>query len=205
MADEELKRGTSRGNSEEGYAAAAWRLPSLSGSRVRLRPVLPSDLEWLYLAASEPETSLKWRLQGSSISFDRFAEFLWRGTEVQFLILDRASDVRLGLVQLIRYDPRASTAHLSAFVSKEAQGLGWPLEGVLLFIDYVFTSISIRKIYLESLTPAYEQYASIVGTYLELEGVLREHDVFDGQLVDLHISSLTRSRWIAERGNLGFS
>lgn len=174
-------------------------IPMLGAPRVELRPPLPGDLEWLYAAACDPSVGLTWRLMGSIPSIERFSSVLWAGVECQFVLWSKETVQRLGLVQMIRYDPRSATAHLSFFLAASHQDLGWPLEGVLLFVDYVFRVYPLRKLYLESLRPAFDQFASAVGRHLEVEGILRDHDVFDGRFVDLLITSTTPSRWADSR------
>lgn len=174
--------------------------PALSAARVELRPPMPGDLEWLYAAACHPTVGLTWRLMGAIPSIDRFATVLWAGVETQFVLWSRdGSARRLGLVQMIRYDPRSATAHLSFFLESSHQNSGWPLEGVLLFVDYIFRVYPLRKLYLESLRPVFDRFGSAVGRHLEVEGVLRDHDVLDGQFVDLVIASATPAQWAESR------
>lgn len=85
------------------------------------------------------------------------------------------------------------------FLESSYQQAGWPLEGVLMFVDYVFRVFPLRKLYLESLRPVFDQYGSAVGRHLEVEGVLRDHDVLDGEFVDLVIASSTPAAWAKSR------
>lgn len=115
---------------------------------------------------------------------------------MQFVVCSAETGERLGLVQLIRMDHRGRTAHLSYFVADDVQGAGWTLEAVFLFVDYVFKTIDLRKIYIESLEYSVEEFRSAVGKYIEEEGTLRGHDFFDGEYLDLHIFAIYRDGWM---------
>jgi hypothetical protein len=73
------------------------------------------------------------------------------------------------MVQLWHHDALSRHAQITAFLSPEAEGRGWPLEGVLLFIDYAFAAFDLRKIYVEALEPELASYRSLVGTLLREE------------------------------------
>jgi RimJ/RimL family protein N-acetyltransferase len=130
---------------------------------------------------------------------DEFTRFLWNGVEIQMLLVGREDGERLGLVQLINPVLRDGVAQLSYFLSEAARRRAWPMEGVVTFIDYCFRTTNLRKIYLESLDHSLEEFESTVGRFLEQEGVLRQHEFYDGRFHDLHVLALWRETWAANR------
>lgn len=73
------------------------------------------------------------------------------------------------------------------------------LDGVALFVDYVFSTWPFRKIYLE--VPSYNlsQLGSQVGGLLAEEGRLLDHVWLNGRTWDLHLLALYQSSWQARR------
>lgn len=176
-----------------------YAVPSTTGRHVLLRPIASADHEWLYRQAIDSTTGSRWRLHGMIPSADTFLNVLYGGAELSFLVVDRADGSRLGMVQLLGLHERHRFAYLSTFFGAEAQQKAWPLEGIALFLRYVFAAFQLRKIYVESLSPETEQYKSLIGDFFVEEGVLRQHENVFGTYYDMHIFAIYRERWaIAE-------
>ena len=164
-----------------------------------MKPTEPNDYSWLYGLATSPETGVRWRFRGTIPSPEQFVSLLWREVEVQFVLWGRADARRLGLVQLIRYANKDGHAGVSFILDPTAQKSGWAIEGMILFINYVFTTMPIRKLYFESLEFSVNDYSSAIGAFLQDEGTLREHEYFNEKFLDLHISALYRKTWLENR------
>ncbi len=135
-------------------------------------------------------SGFSWRLHGQVPPYDQFIANVF-ATSVLNMVIERAEeDTLVGFCQMWKHDPHSNTAQLTAFLSDDSVGLGWPLEGVVNFVRYAFQSLGLRKIYFESLTPEMEQYESLVGTVLVQEGRLRDHSMVMGELHDLHVFAL---------------
>ncbi len=171
----------------------------LTGRRVRLRPVEARDYEWLYRLATAEGHGQRWRLRGATPSPEAFVTFLWQNTLYQAVIERLDTHEPVGLVQLINVDQRNSHGYVSFLLEPAVVKSGWPLEGLMLFVHYVFTAWPLRKLYLESLSTSLEDYRSAVGPFLTEEGCLRDHEFIAGRWVDFHILALYRDTWEAER------
>ena len=64
-----------------------------------------------------------------------------------------------------------------------------------MFIEYLFVTFPIRKVYTETLAFNASQFESALGSVFTVEGVLQEHEYYDGEYHDLTISSVSRSQW----------
>ncbi len=179
-------------------------VPKLSGRRVVLRPLRPFDYEWLFPLATTGNGGRYWRFRGATPPAEEFPRAISHDVEVQ-MVVDRI-DGRgpCGLVQLVNVNHRNGYGSMSVILRPDAYLEGWPMEGIGLFLSYVFMTWNLRKIYFESVEPSYESYRSTVGRLLVEEGVLRAHEFVDGKYVDYHILALYRETW-ADRHERVFS
>lgn len=177
------------------YPAIDLTPPPLSGKHVLLFAPTPSDYDWIYRLASSEDVTHRWRFGGLLPSPATFETVLWQGCDVQFGMRSIEHDRPIGLVQLMNYSARHGHGSLSVLIEPTLLRRGWPLEGVLLFINYVFRTLPLRKLYFESLEPIFESYRSAVGEFLVEEGRLRAHEFFNGRYHDLIVTALHREVW----------
>jgi RimJ/RimL family protein N-acetyltransferase len=168
---------------------------------VTVRPVTPNDYAWIFDAALSGDAGSRWRLHGDLPTFDSFISGLL-SESVATCIVEQNDAGPIGMVQLIAHQPLSRHAQLSAFLVPEAEGRGWPLEGVVLFVDYAFAAFDLRKLYLESLETEVERYQSLIGPVLHEEGCLKGHRYVFGQHLDCHILALYRDDFVAAAAEL---
>jgi RimJ/RimL family protein N-acetyltransferase len=183
------------------HGQPAHRSPVQVGRYTRVRPVTPDDYGWLFdLAVATPAGS-RWRLHGELPTFDAFVTGLLRGATATCAV-EALDGGPIGMVQLWQHDLLSRHAQLTAFVDPAVEGRGWPLEGVVLFVDYAFAAFDLRKLYLETLATELPAFASLVGTVLREEGCLRAHRYVFGQHVDCHLLALYREDFEREAAAL---
>jgi hypothetical protein len=166
--------------------------PVRRGRHVTLRPLRPDDYGPLHEIALFTDAGSRWRLHGGIPPFDKFVSLLLDGAPATFAIEHNDDSRLIGMVQLWNYNAMNHNGHITAFLHPSARGRGWPLEGVLLFVDYVFPVFDLRKLYFESLETEVAQYGSIVGPILRPEALYREHQWAFGRLADCHVLALYR-------------
>lgn len=164
--------------------------PIRRGRHVTLRPVHPDDYGPLYETALFTDAGSLWRLHGDVPTQERFLQVLLNDARATFAIEANADRRLLGMVQLWMYDATSRNGHITAFLHPAARGRGWPLEGMILFVEYVFAAFDLHKLYFESLDEQYDQYRSLVGPILRHEGLLREHKRLFGRWADFHMLAL---------------
>jgi RimJ/RimL family protein N-acetyltransferase len=153
--------------------------------------VAPEDYEWLFKVALHSSAGSRWRLHGELPNFDQFVQILFSGAKAT-CVVEGMDAHRLGMVQLWHADMLSRHGQITAYLSPEAEGKGWPLEGLLTFIDYVFVAYGLRKIYVEALETELRSYRSLVGPLLREEGRLRDHSYVFGQYVDAFLFAIYR-------------
>lgn len=162
-----------------------------------LRPVCALDTDWLRPLASSPDAGRRYRYRGLSPSPDRFEAELWNDVLCQFVIWGRSSGRPLGLVTAFAPSLRDGHAHLGVLLSQEVQGKGWSLEGVGLFVEHVFATFGLRKLYIQTSTLWPTGFDGAIGDLLVEEARLTDHDSFDGRYGDSVIYALWRDRWLS--------
>lgn len=201
------------GNAERSQPASARALPVgpravvLEGTYARLRPVNQADYGYLYDLSLMPENSARWRYRGTSPSPEQFVSDLWNGTLSQFLIELREPRTPVGLTVAYNADLANGTLYLGVLIDPAFHKKSWPLEGVLLFVDYLFRNWPLRKVYAEA--PEFSALAFASGSqhlFVE-EGRLREHQFFQGRYWDYVYFAVTRECWESRGRRLlaGFS
>ncbi len=169
--------------------------PSLTGRRVRLRPLAQSDFEFVYQLAADEEVGFRWRTRGMTPAPEAFLGLLWSGVDVQFTIVDGRTERLVGLVTAYGGDAQAGHVRMAMMAVPDVMGSGWIIEAATLFIDYLFAVMNLRKIYFD--VPGFNFDTSLgrLGRWFRTEGTLRDHDYYGGRYWDQHILALYRDDW----------
>jgi RimJ/RimL family protein N-acetyltransferase len=166
--------------------------PVLRGRHTCVRPALPSDYDWLYQIAVLTPAGSRWRLHGEVPNMEQFIQFVYQGSKITSIV-ENLDGRRLGMVQAWNADPMARHSQITAFLSPEAEGKGWPLEGLLMFVDYAFRAFNLRKIYIETLETELRYYKSLVGAVMHEEGRFRGHKYVFGEWIDCYMLAIYRN------------
>jgi RimJ/RimL family protein N-acetyltransferase len=169
--------------------------PPLSTRRVRLRPLVPTDYDYLYALTTDEEVNARWRFRGTSPNPEQFAKLLWQNALVQFVVEHRESGKRIGYLSAFDANERNGWCHISVVIDPGLSHTGWALESFALFFNYLFETFNMRKLYGEVLEPAYADLASGAGNWFRVEGRLVDHEYFGGRFCDLVLLALHRSDW----------
>ncbi|MDZ4826013.1 MAG: GNAT family protein [Actinomycetota bacterium] len=169
----------------------------LCGRRVRLRALAPSDYDFCYQLAVDERTAPHWRYRGAPPRPEDFVRELWQSVLVQFIVERRDGSERLGLVTAYDANTRDGHCHIAAIFRPDTRM--WPLEGVFLFVNYLFAEYDFRKLYGEVIEYNLPAFASTVGRWLDSEGVRREHEYHSGRYWDVHLLALWRDRFELDR------
>jgi len=172
------------------------RAAPLIGRRVYLRPVYPDDYRYLYSLATSERVGYRWRERGMTPSPEDFARALWDRVLAQFIIVTKSDDRPIGLVICSAANFRNGFAYISLVLDPSVWRSGWPLEGILLFLNYIFMNWNFRKLYLEAPEFTYKDFRSGEGRLFIEEGVLREHEYYDDRYWDMHVLAVPRSLWL---------
>lgn len=180
------------------------RPPTRTGRWVALVPVSNRYLEFLYQLAINEENGFRWLLAGVVPPPDMFQQNLWKGVLTQFVVVERRTSSPIGVV--VAYNPELhhGFAYIGADFAPTVESTGLGIEAVDIFIEYVFATYNLRKLYLE--VPEYNlpSMAHLAGGLFKEEGVLREHTFYQGRYWDRHLLALYRDEFVSlPRTHLG--
>lgn len=170
---------------------------TLVGRRSILRPISEHDRPELWRIFTS-SSGLWYRGRGIPHRPDQFDEFLWRGIFLQFAVASRARpDLLRGIQLAYGHDPVARTARMATYFDVEATPAYFLLDSSALFLDFLFDSFPLERVYFEvfgasdDMPPFSSGLARLehVGTQ---EGPPGEY----GELGSARIYSLTRHDWL---------
>jgi hypothetical protein len=174
--------------------AAVDELP-IQSRNTRLVPPKRELVDELYRLAATSQIPWPW---SGPVSPAAFEDSLWRNVLVQFGI----EDVRNGRpVGYLRAD-NASLFHGYAFLSMvilpDYRMRGWPLEGVFLFVNYLFRAYNLHRLYAEVTEARLSQYRSGLGHYFEIEACFRDRLTINGTRQNQYVLTCTRDLALTE-------
>jgi RimJ/RimL family protein N-acetyltransferase/acyl carrier protein len=186
-----------------------WSLDPHVGIHVRLAPVEPSSYRELREIEIQSSFSDRWRFRDQVPSPSAYSSWIWQDVLSQFLIVERASDRLIGLVEAYEFRSTSGTVKVSLVTGDAYRRSGFGVAGLGLFLDILFRSFPIRKVYFEVLEDNWLQFSHFVDWLGEVEAVLHDHVVVSGRLQSLTIATIFRNQWeefgaplIEERLNL---
>jgi RimJ/RimL family protein N-acetyltransferase/aryl carrier-like protein len=165
-------------------------MPVLETSALRLMPVAPDDLGFLYALAVQPATGFRWRYRGSVPPIERFKAELWNQVLLQFVVRRVDDDQPVG--QVVAYGDELSLRHtyVGAVFHPRFAGTGLAAQAVSLFVRHLFRTFPLNKVYMEIPGINWPQLQSGQSHLFHLEGVLRDHDYYAGRLWDKYICAM---------------
>lgn len=174
-------------------------IPRLKGEYVGLRPIVGADYDLIFAWETSPEALLVYRHRGDTVAPEQFAERLWSGVVAQFMIYALRDSMSLGLCAAYGADFRNGHIQIASLLAPEYRDRGWPLEGVVLFIEYLFHAYPVGKIYAEALEINAKTFGHGISAAFDLEGRLVGHDYIGGRHVDRLLFALHRDRYFEWR------
>lgn len=166
-----------------------------AGRTVSLRPVTDADVESLFRLATAGGNLGRWRLQNRTISPNNFHQFIWGGCDAQFVVEDKEHATPIGHVCSYQTDEFNGTTKVAAMFRPELHGRGWPLEGMFLFLRFLFEAHPLRVVYLEMPGFNVPSLSTFLARHVREEGRLVENLFSRGRYWDLHIFALHRDSW----------
>jgi hypothetical protein len=144
---------------------------------------------------SSPGVGGRYRYRGITPNPEQFHQDLWSRVLCQYVITRRNSDEPVGLVSAFNGELLDGHAHLGVCLDPRVQGRGWPMEGVGLFVEHLFTEFGLRKLYLQIDAGVVPRVRSLTRDLLAPEVRLAGYHGYGGERRDSVIYALWRERW----------
>jgi RimJ/RimL family protein N-acetyltransferase len=176
----------------------------LIGPTIALRPVEPSDLPVIRSWVNDPQIrSLIGETRPLSYTAaETYVEQLQRDpTRVWFMIIERATERRIGECGLLRMMPEWRTTDLSMILGEpESWGRGYGTEAITLLMDYAFGTLNFHRIAIGVVgfnTRALRFYEKVG---FRREGIQREGYYYNHSYHDFVMLSILEHEFRAQQG-----
>jgi RimJ/RimL family protein N-acetyltransferase len=166
----------------------------LSGKKVNLRAVEPSDYELIWRWMNDAETMLYWGRPGNTVSLAEVARQeesqAARGNSRKYIV-ETKDATRIGIIDYYDLDWQARSAWVSILIGENAYwGGGFGTDAMRTLLAFLFRQLGLHRVTLtvhesnERAQRSYEKNAFV------REGVLREWAFFDDRWVNGVIMSV---------------
>lgn len=176
-------------------------LPTLIGSRIRLRWMSEYDIPAIQEIFSDPEVTRYW---GHALITSReAARGLWQsvcdglntGSLYSWGIERLETSGIIGTCSLAGHDVNNRRADIGFALGRPHWGQGFATEAVRLLLDYGFRQFHLHRIEAD-VDPRNERSIGLLERHgFQREGYLRERWIVDGQLQDTVLLGLLRREW----------
>lgn len=152
-----------------------------------------------YAIEHDPSIGPLYRHRGVTTPPEDYPRTLWAGVFAQFTVTRRNDDSPIGLVTGFALDTRNGHCRVAALTLPAYRRLGWPIEAVDLFFQYIFQTFRVRKIYLDVLAFNLDAFRSIVARGGAVEAHFRDHEYYDGRYYDLFTIAVRPDTWMSKQ------
>jgi acyl carrier protein len=176
-----------------GSATDTFDTPPIRSRHVYLKPIDPSDYALLQMLETVGDPAPRWRHRGVTPSPDQWAQTLWSGVLVQFMVVGAQGNKPIGRVLIYQPNFQDRYAYFAAMRFETRDRSPLMVFGISVFLRYVFSYWPFDKLYME--VPEYnlDQFASGLGRFFQIEGRLRRHLRMGGRAWDQLILALYRA------------
>lgn len=158
---------------------------------------MSSFIEELYVRVAIGEVPWMWR--GAPETPQAFHDLIWSDVLVQFAIESLHDAEPVGLVTAYNSNLFHRFCHLRVVVPSQHRESPGPLEGTVVFLNYLFAKFGLRNVYAEVTGMGLGGFQSAEGALFSPVGTFEDRLVAQGGFDDLHLFSMSRAQWI-EKG-----
>ena len=171
-------------------------LPQIRVNEMAITLRIPDDKDTKQMWIEEHRLgpTANWRLGGSTVSLEEFAELIWKGTLLQVVVARDTDPARLlGVVAAYDYNPWDRWCRLG-YCSYVNNGVSASIAFAIV-VDRLFSDLPLQKIYVEVIAPHRAKSERVLGRIAQRQGTIRSYRFFDGEWVDLDVWAITRASW----------
>ena len=179
-----------------------WRtgLPDLAGSLVTLRELRTNDAASLFTAMTNDKVTRFISPPPATVEgFERFIAWTLRqraaGQSVSFAIVERGSDVAIGLFQVRSLDVDFGTAEWGFAIGCEFWGTGMIMDGARLAIEFAFDVIGVHRLEARTAVTNTRGNSCLSKLGAVREGVLRKSFLRHGEFLNQSLWTILADEW----------
>jgi diamine N-acetyltransferase len=128
--------------------------PTLHNELVRLRPLEPEDLEWIYQLENDESV---WEASHTQTPYSRFLikQYLenahldiYEAKQLRLVIENSVNHEVVGLIDLFEFDPQHRRAGIGILITEQSErGKGFGKAALRAVVDYAFTKLHLHQLY----------------------------------------------------------
>jgi RimJ/RimL family protein N-acetyltransferase len=181
-------------------------LPTLTGERVHLRELLPSDVPALYAIFSDPRVMRYWSTPAYQDESEavRLYERIQEGFRSQKLFqwgIAEGPDL-FGTCTLFHLDLVHRRGEIGYALAQRSWGKGLAKDAVTTVIEFAFETLDLHRIEADVDPRNARSLALLERLGFRREGCLRERYLVNGEIQDALLLGLLRPEWNAKSGGV---
>ena len=189
-----------------GRTPVAWssNVPAMQSPRVTLRGLRSGDAETLFtLLTTGPVGQFILPAPDSVERFERFIQWTQHqqegGRQICFGIVPAGHDAAVGLIQVRREFPEASTAEWGFALSDRFWGKGIFVASAELLLTFLFETAGLHRLEARTLVENGRANRALQKLQAVQEGRLRQGFHRDGEHLDQYLWSILADEWLASK------
>jgi RimJ/RimL family protein N-acetyltransferase len=167
-------------------------------ARVKLGVLAPEHYEEIFSWLGQDNVGALWRFNQGLPTREQFVVELWRGMNEQAVVFFGDDPTPVGLVSSYGVNRRNQICFVAVMSSPKMMRSGLAIGGLALFMDRLFTTWPLRKIYADVADYNLHSYRGVLSHIAEVEATLRDYLWWDGGLHDRMTIKFERERWMAD-------
>lgn len=183
------------------WVAPAPFVQGLESRRVRLVPVAPAHMNYLYGLATSEGVGSRWVFGGMVPTPQEFQRRFLHGIFAQFVPVLRRTDRPFGHLVAYQADLANGHVYIGGVTEGRLHRTGYPIEAFMIFLRHLFLSWNFRKVYMD--LPEFNRSQMFAGGLVDAvqeEARLRDFSYHDGEWWDRSIVSLRRTTFMEHVG-----
>jgi ribosomal-protein-alanine N-acetyltransferase len=180
------------------------RLPVLTGEKVMLRDLRPSDAMSLFTLLTTEEVARFISPPPTSVEgFERFIAWAHRqrtaGAYACFAVTLQGNDTAIGIFQLRELEPGFGTAEWGFAIGSPFWGTGIFRQGAELMLQFAFDIVGVHRLEARAAVKNGRGNGALQKIGAVQEGVLRKSFLRNGQYLDQVLYAIVEDEWRATR------
>ena len=178
-------------------------LTTVETERLRLRKIVPEDVEGIFAYASDPKVArfTSWSPHTSLKDSQAFLDYVLAqyedGQIAPWGVEHRGDEKMIGTCGFVSWSVRDARAEIGYALSRRYWNRGLGTEALRAMIDFGFREMQLNRIQGRCEVENVASARVMEKTGMTLEGVLREHEVADepGSYLNMKMYSMLRREW----------
>jgi len=170
--------------------------PALIGKKIYLRSALPEDYilihQWFNASDPQSQTCHFVKIMTPDERVKKMKERVNPEDEGRFVIAAKDDHRLVGNISYFHLNMLNRACEIGYLISPDERGNGYAREALQVLINYLFLELNLNKVYAQTASFNKASIKLLESLEFKLDGTLRQHHYFKGDLYDDLVYSLLR-------------